>query len=104
MQWANEVINYSSEYLAEGCIATQALGLPNSMQDQPKRQLAWGPRQTESITGDFIHVGFARPMRIRQVAVAESLHPGAISRIILYFPDGCLEGSPLGCPEGSLVG
>ncbi|MEM8907608.1 MAG: hypothetical protein AAGD05_07160, partial [Bacteroidota bacterium] len=88
VQWANEVINVSSEYLKEGCIATQALGVPNAMEDGAALKLAWGPRASESITGDFIWVGFARPMAIRQVAIAESLHPGAISRITLYYTNG----------------
>ncbi|MEM9819917.1 MAG: OmpA family protein [Bacteroidota bacterium] len=90
VQWASEIINFSSEYLAEGAIATQALGKANAM-NEGGQQLAWGPRQPESITGDFIHVGFTEAMRIRQIAIAESLHPGAISRIIVYYTDGTKE-------------
>lgn len=91
VQWASEVVNYSSEYLREGAISTQVLGPPNAMEGKANRRLAWGPQKEASITGDFIHVGFAEAMPIRQIAVAESLHPGAISKITLYYTDGTKE-------------
>lgn len=37
---------------------------------------------------EFIHVGYKTPQRVRQVAVAESFHPGAVSRIYLYDTRG----------------
>ncbi|MEM7041055.1 MAG: hypothetical protein AAF570_29090, partial [Bacteroidota bacterium] len=37
---------------------------------------------------EWIHVEFKRAIRIRQVAIAESFNPGAISRIYLYDSNG----------------
>ncbi|MCB0640563.1 MAG: PD40 domain-containing protein, partial [Phaeodactylibacter sp.] len=88
VQWATKVIEYSSQYGDDLYSAEQALGFPNAMNDAGLSELAWVPRKEDSPFGEYIQVGFERPARIRQVAIAESLNPGAISKIILVFEDG----------------
>lgn len=83
-QWASVVLDKSSEYGDKRYAAKQALGKPNVLPNFRDSPCAWSPFREQSRTDEFIHVGFRRPMRIKQVAVAESHNPGAVSAIILY--------------------
>ena len=87
-QWASRVIAFSSQYGNKEYAATQALGVPNAVGSSRLNHMAWVPRKEENITGEYIRVGFDNPMRIRQLAIAESLNPGAIHRIILFDESG----------------
>ncbi len=86
VQWAASVINYSSQLEYDSYSASQALGAPNSMPNKGYSATAWTASGDER--REFLHVGFERPMRIRQVIVAENHYPGAIVRIILYDTGG----------------
>lgn len=88
VQWATKVINFSSQYGTKDYSANQVLGVPNATGGNNLNDMAWVPKRENSPTGEFIHVAFNTPMRIRQVAVAESLNPGAIHKIYLYGPSG----------------
>jgi len=88
VQWAAKVLNYSTQYSDKDYSANQILGVPNAIGGPNLNDMAWVPKRDNSPSGEFIHVAFKNPMQIRQIAIAESLNPGAIHRIFLYGPDG----------------
>ncbi|MFH2142877.1 MAG: OmpA family protein [Bacteroidota bacterium] len=102
VQWAGKVVKVSSEFSKTEKSATMILGKPNAMPTGGDSPLAWavkdkGGRETP---GDaYIRVGYLAPMRIRQVAIAESFNPGAITRVVVYGVNGeqlkIYEGAPL---------
>lgn len=81
IQWASEVINVSSQYEDDYYAAKQALGVPNALMNRELHYMAWVPKKEDSSFGEHLQVGFQTPMKIQQVAVAESHNPGAIIRI-----------------------
>ncbi len=86
IQWATTVVNYSSQKGTTEYSALQALGEPNSMPSKGYSATAW-----EAATDDrkeFLHVGFAKPMKIMQVIIAENFHPGAVYKVTLYDEAG----------------
>ncbi|MGB3587646.1 MAG: OmpA family protein [Tunicatimonas sp.] len=92
-QWASEVLEVSSSYNPRLLFKQdlqyveyeprQALGrpdvLPGNSGDSPN---AWLPAKPDR--EDFIKVRFDRPMKIQQVAIAESRNPGAVYQIFCY--------------------
>lgn len=88
VQWANEVISFSSQYEDDYYAAHQALGVPNALMNERLNYMAWVPKKEESMVGEYLQVGFKTAMKIQQVAVAESLNPGAIYRISAFDRDG----------------
>ena len=88
VQWATHVVEFSSQYSEDEFSANQALGLPDAMDVASFYEMAWAPSREQNITNEYLVVGFENPMRIQQVAIAESFNPGAIFRITLYFTDG----------------
>lgn len=94
VQWASEVLGQSSErrlmnsdtkspephqYRSE-----QALGIPNKLPAFGDSKCAWSPSRRNNPTPEWIKVGFANPMQIRQVAIAENHNPGSITHIYVY--------------------
>ncbi len=88
VQWASEVLGYSSQYGNKDYSAQQVLGVPNALGATNHYYMAWVPKKESSPTGEYVHVAFKNPMPIRQIAIAESLNPGAIHRIYVYDPSG----------------
>ena len=92
-QWASSVIEVSSErdtVKNKGNFyqAVQALGRPNKMPLIGESILAWSPSRTKKRANEWIKLGFEKPMRIRQVAVAENWGAGSITQIIAYGASG----------------
>lgn len=86
VQWASQVIEFSSELTTVQYAAKQALAKPNILPNGGESPNAWmadKPNRKE-----FIKVGFATPMVIRQIAVAESFKPGALTRVLAYDQSG----------------
>ena len=92
-EWANRIIDASPSY-RDGFLfkeelqygqypAERLLGEPNVLPgnsgDSPN---AWVPKKSEKES--FIKVGFETPMKIQQIAIAESRNPGAIYQIFCY--------------------
>lgn len=88
VQWAGKVVSKSSEYGEKRYSASQILGEPNVLPNFRDSPCAWSPFREQSRTDEFIEVGFKKKMRIRQVAIAESHNPGAISKILLIDTNG----------------
>ncbi len=90
VEWASQVIGFSSQKGTKQYSAAQVLGIPNKCPatgDSPCAwQAAYDPDQGRQ--EEWIEVGFANPMKIQQVAIAENYYPGAIEKIILFDDNG----------------
>ncbi len=86
LQWANKVLEFSSQITPGQYSAEQALGKPNVLPAGGQNPAAWMPDRPRR--KEFLKLGFARPMSIRQIAVAESFNPGALSKVYLYDVTG----------------
>ena len=87
IQWASEVISYSSQFGNEEYAAKQVVGVPNAMTEGAVNHWAWAPKKEEVNTLEFIRVKFLEQIQVSQVVIAESKNPGAISKIVLYDMD-----------------
>ncbi len=86
VEWADQVLDYSSQRSAKQYSAEQALGVPNKCPATGDSPCAWVPMTppNEGPHEEWIKVSFDEPMKIQQVAVAENFYPGAIEKIILF--------------------
>src|SRR6478752_340561 len=86
VQWASKVIEFSSELTPVQYSAQQALGKPNVLPAGGQNPNAWTPDKPKR--KEFIKVGFATPMQIQQVAIAETHNPSALFKIYTYDEAG----------------
>lgn len=86
VQWATEILDFSSEVSETQYGARQVLGSPNVLPAGGENPSAWTPDKPNR--EEFIKVGFAEPMRIRQIAIAESYNPSAVKAVYAYDPSG----------------
>ncbi len=86
VQWASKVIQFSSELTPGQYSAQQALGKPNVLPAGGENPNAWVPNKPNR--KEFIKLGFDNPTNIKQVAIAESYNPTALSRILAYDEAG----------------
>lgn len=82
VQWAGRVLEASSERGYQQFSAEQALGRPDVSPGTGENPNAWMPLRDNR--EDYIKVGFERPMRIRQIVIAETYNPGAIYQVFIY--------------------
>ena len=82
VQWASRVIDYSSQLTQVQYAADQVLGKPNVLPAGGENPNAWTPERDNR--EEFIKVGFENPLPIRQIAIAESYHPSALTAIYIY--------------------
>lgn len=88
VQWAWKVVDKSSQYSDKQYSAEQALGIPNVLPAFRESPCAWSPFKKENRLDEYLHLEYKNPMRIKQVAIAESFNPGAVSRVYLYDVSG----------------
>jgi OmpA-OmpF porin, OOP family len=86
VQWASKVIEFSTELTPVQYSAQQALGKPNVLPAGGQSPNAWSPDKPKR--KEFLKLGFATPMSIRQIAIAESYNPSAIFRVLVYDEAG----------------
>ncbi|MCG8305963.1 MAG: OmpA family protein [Cytophagales bacterium] len=86
VQWANQVIEYSSQFGKRQYAANQVLGKPNVLPNLGASPNAWSPKKKGKI--EYIKVGFEIPTRIQQIAIAETHNPGGIYKIFAYDDKG----------------
>ncbi|MFM7431185.1 MAG: OmpA family protein [Flammeovirgaceae bacterium] len=86
VQWANKVIDFSSELTSVQYSAQQILGKPNVMPAVGPNPNAWTPDRPKR--KEWIKIGYENPMQIQQVAIAESNNPGSLYRILAYEKNG----------------
>ncbi len=86
VQWASEVIKFSSQVGEKEYSAQQVLGRPNKCPASGDSPCAWIGKNDRLGGGgeERITVGYAKPMKIQQVAIAENFNPGAVQQVILY--------------------
>ncbi|MFT6865540.1 MAG: OOP family OmpA-OmpF porin [Cyclobacteriaceae bacterium] len=80
--WGSEVIDVSSEYGRLGYSAIQALHKPNVLPSGGDNPNAWRPKNDND--EQFIIVSFDKPIKPKQVAIAESENPGAVKAVFAY--------------------
>lgn len=86
VQWASKVIEFSSELTPVQYSAAQTLGKPNVLPAGGQSPNAWAPDKPKR--KEFLKLGFANPISIRQIAIAESYNPSAIFRVLVYDEAG----------------
>jgi len=86
VQWASKVIEFSTELTPIQYSAQQVLGKPNVLPAGGQSPNAWAPDKPKR--KEFLKVGFANPMSIRQIAIAESHNPSALYRVLAYDEAG----------------
>ncbi|MFY0688126.1 MAG: OmpA family protein [Cyclobacteriaceae bacterium] len=84
--WANEVVEVSSEFSHLEFSALQALHKPNVHPNGGENPNAWRPKN-ENKSDQFIMVSFDTPIKAKQVAIAETENPGAVTRIVAFDKD-----------------
>lgn len=82
VQWATKVVEFSSELTPVQYSANQVLGKPNVLPSGGQSPNAWAPDRPKR--KEFLKLGFANPISIRQIAIAESHNPSAIFRVFVY--------------------
>ncbi len=86
VQWASQVLDYSSQFGKRQYSVKQVLGKPNVLPDLGASPNAWSPRKKDKY--EFVKVAFDRPTKIQQVAIAETHNPGGIHKIFAYDTQG----------------
>jgi OmpA-OmpF porin, OOP family len=82
VQWADKVLEFSTELTPIQYSADQILGKPNVMPYGGQNPSAWTPDRKGK--PEFIKVSFATPIQIQQIAIAESANPSALVRVFAY--------------------
>lgn len=83
--WGSEVVDVSSEFSPLEYSAIQALHKPNVLPEGGENPNAWRPKNGNS--QEFIMVSFDEPIKAKQVAIAESENPGAVTKVFAYDQD-----------------
>ena len=86
VQWASELLEFSSELTPVQFSARQILGKPDALPAGGENPNAWTPNKPNN--KEFIKIGFETPMSIRQIAVAESFNPSAVFKVFAYDEQG----------------
>src|SRR6478609_9696836 len=86
VQWASTVIEFSTELTPIQYSAKQILGKPNAMPAGGQNPSAWTPDKPKR--REFIKVGYATPIQIQQIAIAESYNPSALYNVFVYDEKG----------------
>lgn len=86
VQWASEVIDFSTELTPVQYSAQQILGKPNVLPAGGENPGAWTPDRANK--NEFVKVGFINPMFIQQIAIAESYNPSTITNVYTYDEAG----------------
>ncbi len=81
MQWAVNVLEFSSEKSRDEYSARQVVGAPDAFPAGKQNKNAWEPKGNKE---EYIKVGFSDPIVPKQLVIVESLHPGYISNVLVY--------------------
>jgi len=88
VQWANELLRYSSQYDQKAYAAIQVLGMPNKLPDVGASPVAWAPANADSRGTEYVRVKYKLAIHVQQIAIAENLNPGAVYQVFLYDTKG----------------
>jgi OOP family OmpA-OmpF porin len=81
-QWVSTILEASSELSPREYSAEQLIGKPDVTPGTGDSPNAWMPFREDR--EEYVKIGFENPMKIRQIAIAESFNPGAIYQIYVY--------------------
>lgn len=87
VQWAFNVLNFSSQKDAKAFSAKQAIGKHNVLPGTGENVNAWQPKG-KGKEEEFIKVGFFEPIKPKQVLILESYNPGFVSKVFVYDASG----------------
>ncbi len=86
VKWADEVLDYSSQFGKRQYSVNQVTGKPNVLPNLGASPNAWSPKKKGK--EEFVKVGFRSPIKIQQIVIAETHNPGAINKIFAYDNKG----------------
>jgi len=86
VRWAEEVIEYSSQFGKRQYSVNQITGKPNVLPNLGASPNAWSPKKKGKY--EYVKVGFKDPIKIQQIAIAETHNPGGIHKIFTYDKKG----------------
>jgi len=86
LQWASQLVEFSSQVGLKVQSAKQVLGPPNSLPQGGNTAVSWAPGKDNN--EQFIKVKFEHPVHARQVIIVESFNPGAVSKVLAYDEAG----------------
>ncbi len=86
VKWADEVLDYSSQFGKRQYSVNQVTGKPNVLPNLGASPNAWSPKKKGK--EEFVKVGFHSPIKIQQIVIAETHNPGAINKIFAYDNKG----------------
>lgn len=88
VQWASRVVAFSSEYqdpkMPKQYGAAQVTGKPSKLPLFGNSPCAWRPSQDDNASGEWIKVAYVQPQPVKQIAIAENMNAGTITRIYAY--------------------
>ncbi|QHT68192.1 OmpA family protein [Rhodocytophaga rosea] len=88
VQWASRVVAFSSEYqdpkMPKQYGAAQVTGKPSKLPLFGNSPCAWRPSQDDNASGEWIKVAYIQPQSVKQIAIAENMNAGTITRIYAY--------------------
>ncbi len=88
VQWASEVLGYSSEYGTKQFSARQILGKPSVMPGMNVTPCAWMPEFRNDSSKEWIKAGFATPINVSRIAISENNISGGIAQVVLIDTNG----------------
>ncbi len=88
IQWASYVISFSSQLGMRQYSAEQALGEPNVMPNFGFSPCSWTPRYIKSNDGEYLHLGFNKPISVRTIIINLNNSPDCVDKIFLLDENG----------------
>ena len=92
VQWASTVVGFSSEGKGEPYTqqykASQILGKPNRLPGTGDNPCAWSPLYPDGANDEWITVRFPQAIPVRQIAIFQSGHPGAVTNVLVVDASG----------------
>lgn len=84
IQWADKVLNFSTQLGTKQYSAQQALGKPSVLPSFGFSACSWTPRIIRSHEEEFLHLSFAQPQKVRTIIINLNNSPNCISKIFLF--------------------
>lgn len=88
IQWADELIDFSSEKGPKLFSAAQALSAPNKYPNPTYTTCAWSPEFSDMRNTEYIHLGFRQPLVAKTICIVENHQAGYIKHIELIGTNG----------------
>ncbi len=80
IQYASEVIDFSSQYTESSWSAQQLLGAPDTYPDYGDIMTAWASQSADG-SREYLVLGYSSPMQVSHIGIFETYNPGAVDTI-----------------------